>query len=160
MSAIVISCAGESDCEALAELHAVSFEERWNAEAFRALLSRGGAHAYAARAASSAELMGLLLVQRAADECEILTLATLPQARRTGIASALLRRAAQDACAGGARTIFLDVAETNAAAAALYAKLGFSSIGRRRGYYRQRDGSTVDALLLRADLPLREKPGV
>jgi [ribosomal protein S18]-alanine N-acetyltransferase len=45
--------------------------------------------------------------------------------------------------------MFLDVAEGNGPAAALYRGLGFAEVGRRRRYYP--DGA--DALVLRRDLP-------
>ena len=52
---------------------------------------------------------------------------------------------------GEARKVFLEVAEDNAAARALYAKLGFQEIGRRRAYYK-RPGGAVDALTLGLEL--------
>ena len=51
----------------------------------------------------------------------------------------------------GASEMFLEVAETNAAARALYARQGFGEIGRRARYYQ--DGQTeTDALVLRRAL--------
>jgi hypothetical protein len=38
---------------------------------------------------------------------------------------------------------------------ALYAAAGFATAGRRRAYYRRSGGPMVDALMLRALLPLR-----
>ena len=48
--------------------------------------------------------------------------------------------------------LFLEVAEDNAAARALYATAGFAEAGRRRGYYAAADGGRRDALLLALDL--------
>jgi [ribosomal protein S18]-alanine N-acetyltransferase len=48
----------------------------------------------------------------------------------------------------GAQTLFLEAAEDNAAARALYAAQGFVQIGRRTNYYRRASG-LVDALVLR-----------
>jgi ribosomal-protein-alanine N-acetyltransferase len=50
-----------------------------------------------------------------------------------------------EAAARGAQEIFLEVAESNAAARALYAKARAQEVGRRRRYYA--DGA--DALVLR-----------
>jgi ribosomal protein S18 acetylase RimI-like enzyme len=69
--------------------------------------------------------------QSAADEAEILNLAVDPGFRRRGVASALL--SAVSAQARG--TIFLEVAEPNAPAIALYRKLGWEPAGLRAGYY-------------------------
>jgi ribosomal-protein-alanine N-acetyltransferase len=56
------------------------------------------------------------------------------------------------AVAGGAERMFLEVAEDNAAARALYARAGFAEAGRRRGYYARPDGPAADALVLALDL--------
>jgi ribosomal-protein-alanine N-acetyltransferase len=59
-----------------------------------------------------------------------------------------MRALMADAARRGAREMFLEVAEGNAAARALYAGLGAAEAGRRRRYYP--DGS--DALVLRLAL--------
>lgn len=75
---------------------------------------------------------GLLLVQSpAAGEAEILTLAVAPEARRRGIASELLRAF----LASVKGRVFLEVRQSNIAAQQLYRKLGFTTMGVRRGYY-------------------------
>jgi len=53
----------------------------------------------------------------------------------------------------GARKIFLEVAEDNAAALALYLGAGYSEIGRGAGYYRRADRPAVAALVLEKPLP-------
>ena len=49
----------------------------------------------------------------------------------------------------GARTVYLEVRESNAAARALYESRGFEAVGRRRGYYRH---PVEDALVLRREI--------
>ncbi len=93
-----------------------------------------------------------MLVQVAADEAEILTLAVRPSARRTGVATRLIEKAAARIVAAGGRRLFLEVAEDNAAGRALYARLGFEPVGRRPRYYARPDGPAVDALLLARNL--------
>ncbi len=92
------------------------------------------------------------MVRVAADEAEILSIGVEPAARRTGLGAALVARAAEAAHASGARTLFLEVATGNAAARALYGGFGLREAGRRKAYY----GAGEDALILRADLPLRK----
>ena len=87
---------------------------------------------------------GMVLARVAADEAEILALAVAPPLRRQGSGAALLAAAEARAAQAGARTMYLEVAEPNQPARALYARAGYAIAGRRRGYYR--DGS--DALLL------------
>ena len=132
---------GEADAEALAALHAEAVDAPWNAAAFSALLDQPGV--FAVR-----ETGGFLLCRVVLDEAEILTLAVRPQDRRAGLASRLTRVAAGLAAQGGAERLFLEVAEDNAAARALYGRLGFVQTGRRRGYYARTEGSPADALLL------------
>jgi ribosomal-protein-alanine N-acetyltransferase len=57
-----------------------------------------------------------------------------------------------EAARRGARRIYLEVAEDNAAARALYAAEGFEPIGRRRGYYARREGPAVDAITMRREV--------
>lgn len=69
--------------------------------------------------------------QTAPDEAEILNLTVDPAYRRRGVASALL--AALIEAAKG--SIFLEVAEDNAAALALYHRFGWEPVAVRKGYY-------------------------
>ncbi|PPQ29185.1 GNAT family N-acetyltransferase [Rhodopila globiformis] len=90
---------------------------------------------------------GLILVRVAADEGEILTLGVTPEARRGGVATALLRKSAMIAAGMGATAVFLEVSVANSVALALYTRIGFATVGRRRDYYSDRS----DALVLRLD---------
>lgn len=131
---------------ALAALHAEAFAEPWTEAAFTDLLTQSGVAALTADD-------GFILIRVVADEAEILTLAVRPSARRRGTGAALVRRAAETALALGAARLFLDVAEGNAAARALYAASGFVEVGRRPGYYARPGGAREDALLLALNLP-------
>jgi ribosomal-protein-alanine N-acetyltransferase len=71
--------------------------------------------------------------QAAPDEAELLNLAVDPASRRRGIASALLT--ALEAEATG--QLFLEVAQPNQAAIALYEHHGWVRNGIRKGYYQQ-----------------------
>jgi len=101
----------------------------------------------------SAGAHGFVLVRVAADEAEILTIATHPASRRRGIARALLGRAARHAAELGATSLFLEVAEDNEPALALYATAGFTLRGHRPGYYARRNGPARTALVLGLALP-------
>ena len=48
--------------------------------------------------------------------------------------------------------LFLEVAADNEAAKALYAKLGFKEIGRRKGYYQRTAGPPQDAINLALEI--------
>jgi len=81
-------------------------------------------------------------------DADLLTVATLPSARRQGVATAmvthLLRRARQAGCA----SVLLEVRVSNTAARELYRRLGFVPVGTRRRYYL---APVEDALVMRAD---------
>ena len=152
MSAILRQGAAE-DAGLLASLHACCFDDAWDERAFRQFLA-GAAFAFVAKTAAATELQGFILVQMAADESEILSIGTHPSARRCGLARALLTAAGKEAAQRDAARIFLEVAEDNVAALSLYRQSGFEVVGKRHGYY-LRGGRPADALMLRANLPLR-----
>ncbi|MDR1184279.1 MAG: tRNA (adenosine(37)-N6)-threonylcarbamoyltransferase complex dimerization subunit type 1 TsaB, partial [Coriobacteriales bacterium] len=87
-------------------------------------------------------------------ELQVLDVAVDESRRRCGIAYKLLERLLQDAFNLGATTASLEVRESNKAARALYASLGFEQIGIRPSYYAPRESgsSREDAVIL--SLPL------
>lgn len=132
----------------IAALHAEAFDTPWGEAAFQALIAQSGV-------ALIEEADGFILIRIVVDEAEILTLAVRPVARRSGLGRRLVQRAAAAAAVQGAERLFLEVAEDNAAARALYARAGFAQMGLRRRYNARADGSAVDALLLSLPLPQR-----
>jgi ribosomal-protein-alanine N-acetyltransferase len=48
--------------------------------------------------------------------------------------------------------VFLEVERGNASALALYARLGFETVGERKNYYRKQGATGAPALTLRCDL--------
>ena len=138
-----------NNAQALAQTHMLAFaaraERAWSAQEFDDLLAHENIHAFAA---GSADAQGFILLQNLPDGAEILTLAVRPQARRLGLARALISHAEN---ALGARRLWLEVAEDNAAACALYAVTGFRVSGRRSKYYKRAGNFSVDALLMERD---------
>jgi ribosomal-protein-alanine N-acetyltransferase len=145
----VIAAAGVEAADALAALHACAFDQPWSGPEIARLLDNPIAFALIA---SDAAPQGFLLAWVAAEDCEILTLAVAPEARRRGVASKLIAAAMAAATVRGASAMALDVAEDNVAARGLYAHLGFAEVGRRPRYYARAEGA-ADALLLRFTLP-------
>ena len=95
--------------------------------------------------------VGFALALNLGTEVEIVSLGVVRERRRCGMGSALLDTLCHEARLRGAESVVLEVAVDNEAARALYAKRGFTMVGRRRNYYRQTGGS-VDALILRVPL--------
>jgi len=93
------------------------------------------------------EIVGYVIARAAADEGEILNLAVAPAHQRHGLGRLLARRALDALAARGARSVYLEVRESNVAARRLYEGLGFEAVARRPNYYRQPEEA---ALILRA----------
>lgn len=132
----------------LAHLHAACFTSPppWSDASFRSILSQPGA-VYQTEIRDDL-LQGFALGRVILDEAELLTLATAPAVRRSGIAKGLLQRFDAEVFRLGARRVFLEVAADNAPALALYRGTGFQELARRRGYYRALDGTGIDAAIL------------
>ena len=138
-----------ADLPALAAIHAASFPDPWPAADLAALCASPGALALAAE---DDAVRGFILHRVVAGEAEVLTLAVDPALRRRGIAQALLAAALGQARALGAEAMFLEVAQDNVAALALYGAAGFEPAGLRRGYYARPGAAPVDAAVLRCTL--------
>lgn len=103
-------------------------------------------------------VLGYGEVRAVLDEGTLEKIAVAPAYRRQGVAEAILRAYLRF---GQARLAFLtlEVRESNSPAIALYEKLGFQVVGRRKNYYRELH---EDALLMTIDFTgidvnLREK---
>ncbi|MBP7002097.1 GNAT family N-acetyltransferase [Amaricoccus sp.] len=130
--------------EALAALHARCFDVApppWSAAAFAGLLAEPACFLLA-------RPLGFALGRAAAGEAELLTIAVAPEARGRGEGAGLLAGFEAEAARRGAAEAFLEVAEDNAAARALYARAGFAEAGRRPGYYRRARAPAIAALTL------------
>ena len=84
--------------------------------------------------------VGFVLARLAAGEGEILTVAVARAHRRQGLGWRLMDAVLRELHAQRAEALFLEVDETNAAAIALYRRLGFSEVGKRPSYYQSADG--------------------
>ena len=93
-------------------------------------------------------LAGYVGSQTVMDETDMMNLAVAPQFRRQGVGETLVNALTASLKELGSRCLTLEVRDSNEAARALYGKLGFTEIGRRRGYYRD---PREDALILRKE---------
>jgi len=139
------------DAAAVADLHAGGFTHGWAVHEIEALLVDAAVMGQGVGPAGGT-LFGFVLSRCAADEAEILSIVVDRRHRGAGLAGRLLRAHLGRLSARGIRHLFLEVDEGNAAARALYARLGFAEVGRRPGYFRRPDGSAANALVLRRDL--------
>ena len=147
-----LSVMAHDDAEAAHNLHARCFppHETWSVGAFRESLCEPSTLGLAWQL--DTRLDGMILLQRVRPDAEILTLAVDPDARRQGLASALLQGARTLLGPYGIDRILLDVAADNHVAIQFYENSGFHEDGRRKNYYLRSGGEHVDAILMSRQL--------
>ena len=146
VAGFAIAPAGASHASVLAALHADAFPDGWSAEEFVRMLAMPGAAASIATDGAG-EPLGMIVWRHAGGEAEVLTIAVRADRRRAGAGRALIEAAVADLPAP-VTEIFIEVAEPNVAARALYRAAGFETVGRRPAYYRTTAGHD-DALIMR-----------
>jgi ribosomal-protein-alanine N-acetyltransferase len=143
-----IGPAAAGDC---ARLHAASFAHPWSAAEFEGLLTARNAIGDGALARAG-RLLGFALSRHGGGEAEILSIAVARAERGKGIGRALMGAHLGHLAGAGVSSVFLEVERGNAAALALYERLGFETVGERKNYYRQGTCGAAPALTLRCDL--------
>jgi len=149
LPAFAVHRATPADAAIMAAIHATCFSPPWDEAAMAQLLASAGVLCLmGATTEIVASPAGLLIARHAADEAELLTLAVAPPCRRAGLGRALFEKAIADLRASGARRLFLEVDEGNAAALALYRAFGACPVGQRPGYYESGASAVIFSLAL------------
>ena len=91
-------------------------------------------------------IQGFLVAHIVGREWELENIVIAAQSQRRGHGAHLLKELLDHAGKNAAESIILEVRESNLAAQALYAKCGFSPVGRRPRYYHE---PQEDALIYR-----------
>jgi ribosomal-protein-alanine N-acetyltransferase len=146
-----------ADLAGMLRIEQASFADPWTVDSLTTALSLERMRVLVAESAgevsdggdAAAGLLGYVVALVMGPEAEIADLAVAPEARRLGIGRALLARVLAELGEAGARTVYLEVRESNLAARTLYEADGFESVGRRRGYYRH---PVEDALVLMREI--------
>lgn len=131
-----------SPAEDLARLHAAAMtsDRAWRAQEFAGLIKQ-----------KSAVLIhrpeGFAIGRQVLDEAELLMLAVAFDHQRQGHGTDLLAQFEGCVAHRGGLRIFLEVAEDNAPARALYDRAGYRMAGRRAGYYARGASPAVAALI-------------
>ena len=124
----------------VANLHKLCFPHKpWTANDF-ADLKKSGCDIIASQ-------NGFVAWRLVADEAEIITIGVHPDARRAGIAAAMLTLVENDIKKRGGKKIFLEVAENNRPARELYEHNGYVRIGVRPKYYDGTDAILMEKIL-------------
>jgi ribosomal-protein-alanine acetyltransferase len=126
--------ASAADLEALVALEAGAFDAPWSADQISRFWAGAEALGWIAEAAGG-HAVGFALFRAVAGEAELLRIGTEPAWRRRQVGQSLLAAALADLERAGA-DCHLEVRADNAAAQALYLRLGFALAGVRKRYYR------------------------
>ena len=135
-----------SQLDAVMAIEASAYAFPWSRGNFIDSLVAG----YAARVLCGAqrELLGYFIAMPGVDEMHLLNITVAPAAQGRGHARFMID-ALIDLCREQlARELWLEVRESNARARAMYLRMGFSSVGVRKGYYPASFGRREDAVVM------------
>lgn len=118
----------------IAALESELFPTPWGEQSLADTLSQTGTLLAVAEDKDS-QLVGYCLISQVLDEATVLQVATAQRMQRQGLASQLIALCETELRARDCATLWLEVRARNAAAIALYEKLGFRTEAVRKRYY-------------------------
>lgn len=137
-----------SDLEALVRIERAAYPYPWTLGNFRDCLESG----YSCWVAElDGQLSGYWIMMMAVGEGHILNCCVAPNWQGRGFGRQIMEHLMDTARDHKTEFLFLEVRPSNRAAVGLYQRLGFETIGLRRGYY-PADQGHEDALVMRLDL--------
>ena len=141
----------ESDLPRVMEIERAAFSHPWSEDLVRRELSHEFSTVLLATGppAAGEGVLGFAIVWLVHDELHVLNVAVAPEARRRGVARALLAEVEGRALDDGAARATLEVRRSNTPAIELYRSLGYVEVGVRPRYYAE-DGE--DAIVMDRDL--------
>lgn len=137
------------DCShvaAVAALEKTCFSDPWSESSIASELKNPLSHWLVALADS--KVVGYVGSQSVMGESDMMNVAVDPDYRRMGIAYRLIEALIAALAEKDNHSLALEVRASNTPAIALYGKMGFTEVGRRRNYYRN---PREDALILRKE---------
>jgi len=146
--------APQDDIDRVMAIMAIAFDpaygEAWTRRQVCDALTLGNCHHFlvseSGKTAEAGErACGFTLSRTGFEEEELLLFAVEPDSRGKGLGLTMLYALAGAARARGARRLLLEMRQGNPAEK-LYRRFGFQPIGTRRAYYRQVDGTRIDAI--------------
>lgn len=136
----------------IAGLHAGLFDEPWDGPSVTKLLEHPGATTLIAKAGFPKASVGFVMGQIAADDAELLSMGVAKEWQGNGLAKKLMEGLERALKRSGVKRLFLEVAEDNPPALAVYKARGFAEITRRKAYYARKGGPAVDAVVMSKNL--------
>lgn len=136
----------ETHIPGVASLEKICFSDPWSERSIGSELENP--LAYWLVTEIDGNVAGYVGSQTVLGETDMMNIAVHPDYRRRGIAEKLVLALVEGLKEQGSHYLTLEVRASNLPAIALYEKLGFSEIGRRKNYYRN---PKEDALILRKE---------
>ena len=143
---MIIEVMNSNHVTPIAELERICFSDPWSERSISSELDNKLALWLVA--VEGETVAGYIGSQTVMDETDMMNVAVHPDFRRQGIAENLVAVLVENLKKMGSHCLTLEVRVSNAPAIALYEKLGFAQIGRRKNYYRN---PREDALILRKE---------
>ncbi len=138
-----------ADVPEVAALEAVCFSDPWSEASVASELENPLSLWLVAR--DTVGLLGYVGSQSVPDEADMMNLAVRPDARRQGVAQALLQALEAALRGSDIRSLTLEVRAGNDPAIRLYTQAGFRQVGLRKNYYFH---PKEDALILKKEWEL------
>jgi ribosomal-protein-alanine N-acetyltransferase len=130
----------EEDLPAVRTIEALSFSNPWSDNTFRGEIQNTPvSFPLVVVRRPGDEVVGYVIFWLIRDDVQVNNIAVHPACRGLGLGEAMMRFAIAKVRAAGAEFMTLEVRQSNAAALALYKKLGFEILGTRKGYYTKPD---------------------
>lgn len=135
---------GFADIEVVSKIEVFAHSHPWSEKLF---LSNFGKRYFNHLIMQSAQVIGYFVASSVAGEVTLMNIAIIPDKQGDGLGSVLLQFLIDYAKANNELEIWLEVRVSNKAAIALYHKLGFVEVDKRKAYYPLENGRE-DALVM------------
>lgn len=136
MEGFEIAVFAESHIREAAEIERLCFSEPWSENALMYMCTSPNTHAIAITEKTSGRLAAYGGAQYILDEANIVNIATHPDFRRRGCASAIMHELETFLMENGVERVYLEVRVSNTGARSLYEKEGYVPDGIIKNYYR------------------------
>ena len=143
---MIITNMSEQHVAQVAELEKLCFSDPWSEKSVASELDNELSLWLVAVEENT--VAGYIGSQTVMDETDMMNVAVHPDHRKQGIATSLIVGLVEELSKRGSHSLTLEVRSSNHGAIALYRKLDFTEVGRRKNYYRN---PREDALILRKE---------
>lgn len=143
-----IEIANIDEIDDILQIEHSSFTDPWSKSSFEKAINSDNITVYSVTD-DNGNTVGFSCLLMIDYEAEILNIAVDNNSRNQGIGTLLATHMINICRSNGVEDIFLEVRESNVSARALYVKLGFAEIGKRKKYY---SNPTEDAILMKLSL--------